>query len=179
MPADFEGTLLLYKAKNGDRRADLSAQMWMQQQVNIVNHCCAVAVLVVAVVLVGCSHKIGSLDVVGTYVANRGKGVDVLEVKRDGTYLYTCNPGKAPDFSNTGHWKSSSSDVSSFTNENTWSLHYDDGEPRMTFDDFRFCALDYRKPAGYWDVSVQRSWRGRIQLPVDRDVNFYFVKRDR
>lgn len=153
--------------------------MRMRQQVNTMNHWWVIAVLLAALALAGgCSHKIGPLDVVGTYVANRGKGIDVLEVKRDGTYLYTCNPGKAPDFSNTRHRQGSSSVASSFTNENHWSLHYDDGEPRMTFDDFRFCAVDYRKPAGYWDVSVQRSWRGVLRLPIDRDVNFYFVKQN-
>lgn len=151
--------------------------MRMRQQVNIMNRWCVFAVLLAP--LVGCSHKIDPLDVVGKYSANLGKGVDVLEVKRDGTYLYTCDPSKAPDFSNTGHWKGSSSNVSGFTNENNWSLHYDNGEPRMTFDKFRFCALDYRKPAGYWDVSVQRSWRGVIRLPIDRDINFYFVKQNR
>ena len=136
-------------------------------------------IVLAALALVGCSHKIGPADVVGTYRANRGNGVDVLDIKKDGTYLYTCNPGKAPDFSNTRHWNGSSSDVSSFSNENKWSLHYDDGDSRLTFDSFRFCAVDYRRPAGYWDVSVQRSWRGVIRLPIDPDINFYLVKQDR
>lgn len=152
--------------------------MRMQQRVNMIDYWSVFATILATLALVGCSHKISPLDVAGTYVANRGKGVDVLEVKKDGTYVYTCNPAKAPDFSNTSHWKGSSSDASSFTNGNNWSLHYDDGEPRMTFDGFRFCALDYRKQAGYWDVSVQRSWRGVLRLPIDRDVNFYFVKQN-
>jgi hypothetical protein len=144
-----------------------------------MSHLCVCTALLGDLVLVGCSHKVGPSDVLGTYVANRDKGADVLEVKKDGTYFYTCKLGETPDFANTAHWKNSSPDVSNFTNENHWSLHYDDGEPRMTFDDFRFCARDYRKAAGFWDVSVQRSWRGAFRLPIDRDVNFYFVKQDR
>jgi hypothetical protein len=150
--------------------------MRMQQQVSTMNRLGTFAALLAALVLVGCSHKVGPSDVLGTYVANRDKGVDVLEIKKDGTYFYTCKLGKAPDFANTGHRTNSSPDVSDFTNENHWSLHYEDSEPRLTFDNFRFCARDYRRAAGFWDVSVQRSWRGAIQLPIDRDVNFYFVK---
>jgi len=146
------------------------------QQVSTMSHVCVFAALLGALVLVGCSRKVGPSDVLGTYVANRDKGVDVLEVKKDGTYFYTCKLGKAPDFANTAHWTNSSSDVSDFTNENHWSLHYEDGEPRVTFDNFRFCARDYRRAAGFWDVSVQSSSTGAIRLPIDRDVNFYFVK---
>jgi hypothetical protein len=98
--------------------------MRMQQQVSTMNHLCACAALLGALVLVGCSRKVGLSDVLGTYVANRDKGADVLEVKKDGTYFYTCKLGDAPNFANTAHWKKSSPDVSNFTNENHWSLHY-------------------------------------------------------
>ena len=64
-------------AKRGAARV-VVAQGWasprMRQQVNMINHWCVFAVLFAALALVGCSHKIGPLDVVGTYVANRGKG---------------------------------------------------------------------------------------------------------
>jgi len=166
-------------AKQIAERPDFRSQgtpMRMQQQVSTMSHVCVFAALLGALVLVGCSRKVGPSDVLGTYVANRDKGVDVLEVKKDGTYFYTCKLGKAPDFANTAHWTNSSPDVSDFTSENHWSLHYEDGEPRVTFDNFRFCARDYRRPAGFWDVSVQSSWTGAMRLPIDRDVNSYFVK---
>lgn len=153
------------------------APMRMQQQLTDLRPLYAFAVLFAAVVLVGCSRKIASSNVVGTYVANLNEGVEILEVKSNGTYFYTCKLGKSPDFANTPHWSSSSSDVSDFTNENHWNLHYDGGEPRLTFDNFRFCARDYRRSSGFWDVSVQHSWTGTIRLPIDRDVNFYFVKK--
>ena len=166
-------------AKQIAERPDFRSQgtpMRMQQQVSTMSHVCVFAALLGALVLVGCSRKVGPSDVLGTYVANRDKGVDVLEVKKDGTYFYTCKLGKAPDFANTAHWTNSSPDVSDFTSENHWSLHYEDGEPRVTFDNFRFCARDYRRLAGFWDVSVQSSWTGAMRLPIDRDVNSYFVK---
>ena len=135
------------------------------------------AVLFAAVFIAGCSRRIDSSNVAGTYVANRNQGVDILEVRSNGTYLYTCKLAKSPDFANTPHWNNSSSDASDFTNENHWNLHYDGDEPRMTFDNFRFCARDYRGSSGFWDVSVLHSWTGAIRLPIDRDVNFYFVKK--
>ena len=105
--------------------------------------------------------------------------MDVLEIKRDGTYFYTCRLNKLPDFESTAHWTNASPDTSDFTNQGHWNLHNDAGQFRVAFDHFRFCASDYRRPAGFWDVPVRRSWKGMTQLPIDPDVNYYFVKKVR
>jgi hypothetical protein len=131
-----------------------------------------------ALLLDGCSARVTVSEVVGTYVANRGHGVDVLEIKGDGTYFYTCKFGEAPDFENTIHSSNAPQDRSDFINHDHWSLHYDNGDLRITLDHFQACALDYRRPAGFWDVPVKRSWTGGIRLPIDSDVNYYFVKKN-
>jgi hypothetical protein len=128
--------------------------------------------------LLGCSRKVGISDVLGTYAANRGQTVDTLEIKKDGSYFYTCKLASTPDFGNTAHWSNASPDTSDFTNEDHWKLHIDDGKPRITLDHFRACARDYRRPPGFWDLPVERSWRGTIQLPIDSDVNYYWVKQN-
>jgi len=135
-----------------------------------------VPTLLVILVLVGCSRRIAPADVAGRYTANRGNGVDVLEIRKDGLYSYTCKLGKTPDFENTTHWPQASIEATDFRNEGRWNLHYDEGEPRITLDHFQACARDYRRPPGLWDVPVERSLFGTIRLPIDSDVGFYFVK---
>lgn len=116
---------------------------------------------IVALFCVGCRQK-ERKDVIGTYIANHGKGLDEIELKQDGTYIYRCELNDGSKVTNTSHW----------------SFYDDHGEPRITFDHFQFCLTPYSKtPPGYWDVRVQRSMTGRLELALDSDVNFYYIKQ--
>lgn len=139
----------------------------------------AVLILLATVIIAQCSRKPGPGDIVGTYTANRGHGMDLLEIKKDGTYFYTCKLGKTRDFENTAHSTHDSGDTSDFTSQDHWNVHYDDGQLRITLQNFRACARDYRRPPGFWDLPVERTWKGIIQLPIDSDLNYYFVKKTR
>jgi hypothetical protein len=116
----------------------------------------------------GCSPRLQrSLerpDVFGRYVANHGKGLDVIELSPDGTYLYAYR----------------SSDGKEFRNKGRWTFYRQDGAPSITFDDFEFGLNGYGsgKPA-YWDVEVEASWLRELRLSLDPDLNYYYLKQRR
>jgi len=126
------------------------------------------AVLLAIVALTGCaryqtsSDALQRRDVIGKYVANHGKGLDLIDVRQDGTYAYTYRPSTGgEELRNTG----------------SWSLHYDDGKARITFHDFVFGWREYGGPMpGYWDVEVERSL-GKLRLCLDPDLNYYYVRQ--
>src|SRR5438128_1163566 len=98
----------------------------------------AVGVLGVLLVCSGCSTKVERSSVIGTYVANHGKGLESIEVRADGTYNYSCQV----DGRNLVH------------NQGRWIFHEQDGAGRLTFEEFGFCLPEYGSSPGYWDVEV-------------------------
>jgi hypothetical protein len=109
-----------------------------------------------------CSRRTDRPAVCGRYVANHGKGLDALDLKSDGTYIYNCHLNDGSTFHNTGVWK----------------FYYDGKEPRVTFDQFAFCLPGYGgRRLGYWDVEVERSWTGRLRLTLDPDLNYYYERQ--
>lgn len=110
-----------------------------------------------------CSPNVGPRAVLGRYVANHNKGLDVIELKQDGTYAYVYRPTQGEEFRNAGRW----------------TFYYKDEAPRITFRDFVFGLKSYGGlDPGYWDVEVERSWDGRLRLALDADLNYYYVKQD-
>lgn len=122
--------------------------------------------LVVAATLIAaaCSPKIDRTAILGRYVANHGKGLDAIELKQDGTYSYLYWPQGGAEFRNSGRW----------------TFYYQNSEPRVTFRDFVFGLRDYSGTMpGYWDVGVEQSWLGKLRLPLDADLNYYYLQRGR
>ncbi len=95
-------------------------------------------------------------------MANRDAGREVIELKRDGNYLYVCQVRGAEEFRNIGRWK----------------FYYQDGAPRITFQNFVVGPGGYgNAKLGFWDIEVDRSWFGSLRLPLDRDLGYYYIKK--
>jgi hypothetical protein len=131
------------------------------QSMNDRRHTLLYSVLSVFLAFAGCSRNITQDEVIGIYIANHHKGLDEIELQRTGLYTYTCklNDGKA------------------LKNSGSWSLHYENEEARITFNNFVFCLSQYGSKPAYWDVPVEKSWTGKLRLPLDRDLNYYFVRQ--
>ena len=111
----------------------------------------------------GCSPTIERRALLGKYVANHGKGLDAIELKHDGSYVYFYRSSSGKEFRNAGRW----------------TFYRQDNAPRITFNDFVFGLGGYggAKP-GYWDVEIERSWRGELRLSLDPDLNYYYLKQN-
>lgn len=118
-------------------------------------------VLILAINFIGCSRKVDRAAVVGEFLANHSKGLDAVDLEQDGTYVYTCHLKDQKEWTHTDHW----------------NFYYQEGHPRITFDNFIFCVPEYAKHPGYWDVEVERSATGKLELSLDPDLNYYFVKK--
>ena len=98
---------------------------------------------------------------IGKYIANHKKGIDTLELKKDGTYIY--------------YYKSA--DGKELTNTNRWQFEYQNKEPRITFEKFFFGLPGYgSKVPGFWDVEVEKSGK-TLRLCIDPDLNYYYEKQ--
>jgi hypothetical protein len=120
------------------------------------------SILSILLSLVGCSREVDSAAVLGTYVANHNKGLDEIELRQDGTYVYVCRLDDGKTLRNT----------------DGWTLHYENGQPRITFNHFTFCLSEYGAQPAYWDVPVDRTWTGTMRLPLDPDLGYYFIKQN-
>jgi hypothetical protein len=101
--------------------------------------------------------------VVGRYQANHAKGVDYIDLRPDGTYLY--------------YYKGEDGKI--LTNTNTWKFERVNGKPTITFSKFVFGLPGYgsQKP-GFWVVEVQRSFvAGNLRLCIDPDLGYYYLKK--
>ena len=57
-------------------------------------------------------------------------------------------------------------------------VHYQDGAPRITFQNFVVGPGGYgNAKLGFWDIEVDRSWFGSLRLPLDRDLGYYYIKK--
>jgi len=131
---------------------------------------CVLCMVVLAVSIVsGCAKKIDRSMLVGIYVANHGNAIETLELKSDGTYIYNYR----------------SSDGTAMTNSNRWEFAYEEGEPRITFDEFIFGLPGYgTKVPVSWDVGVERRWNflnhgylnNCIRICTNPDLNYYYEK---
>ena len=122
---------------------------------------CRYIVAFVLLGLLGCSEQIDQSMLIGKYIANHGKGIGILELKSDGTYIY--------------YYKAT--DGKELTNTNRWEFAYQNKEPRITFEKFIFGLPEYgTKMPGFWDVKVEKSGK-TIRLFIDPDLNYYYEKQ--
>jgi hypothetical protein len=120
-------------------------------------------ILFMLVIASACSDRIAPESVVGTYHANHGHGEETLELFSDGKYVLTYSAPGQPVL----------------RNENTWTFERDaDGSPALTFKEYIFGYRYQPRTSrpGWWYVRVEKSWTGHIELNVDPDLGFYYVK---
>jgi hypothetical protein len=99
-------------------------------------------------------------DIVGVYVADHEKGLDILKINPDGTYehFYTEKNRK------------------SHVNRNKWSFEIVDNiASGITFTDFHFYFRG-RKTGGYWYTEVDYDIFGKARFCLDPDLYHYYVK---
>ena len=109
--------------------------------------------------LTSCSKPIDRAGLIGTYTANHGKGLDVLELRDDGTYVHSYQSAGGVILTNSSNWEV--------------SLEHDIS--RITFSKFSFTFDVGSKVSGFWDVEVERSGK-KLRLVIDPDLNYYYEK---
>lgn len=108
-----------------------------------------------------CTQKIERSIVVGKYIAKQDNGIDILELKSDGTYIYYYR----------------FYDGMELKNSNKWEIEYQNNETRITFDKFIFGLTGYgTKRPGFWNVKVEKS-KKTLRLCIDPDINYCFEKQ--
>lgn len=111
--------------------------------------------------LFGCSKDIDRSMLIGKYIANHKNGIETLELKSDGTYVYYYKISEGKELLNT----------------NRWQFEYQNNEPRITFVKFIFGLPGYgTKVPGFWDVEVIKTGK-TLRLNVDQDMNYYLEKQ--
>jgi hypothetical protein len=130
-------------------------------EVMLIKRLQMIMVLIALTSNVACSRKIDRGTVIGKYAANHEKGLDAIELLKDGTYVYDCRLKSGKELHNTDRW----------------TFAFEDGEPRITFNHFVFCLPEYGAKPGYWDVKAERSLSGAVHLVIDPDLNYYYAKQ--
>ncbi len=106
----------------------------------------------------GCSEKFQESDLIGMYVLNTGPGVNTLELKVDGTYVYTYGENGFTKINITGKWEL----------EKTYYGQV------VTLAHFRPRG-EGTKDYGYYLLTPNRFF-GSIRLVRDEDVNEFYKK---
>ena len=115
-----------------------------------------IAAIALTATLIGAafSPKIERSAVIGRYVANHGKGLDVIDLRVDGTYAYIFRPVRGGEIRNAGRW----------------TFYRQGNTSRVTFRDFIFGLSDYGEEA-----TGSKNTRYHIQL--GRSFRKLFVER--
>ncbi|MUO79434.1 hypothetical protein GOZ78_17730 [Agrobacterium vitis] len=118
-----------------------------------------------ALMLSGCGDDLNLGDAVGIFQSNHGHGVEVLDIRPDGTYVLTYQKV----------------DSTVFTNSSRWTFEKDkDGVASMSFYYFRFGYTDSPPPfgdrIGILHVDIERSFWGTPEMIVDPDLGYAYVK---
>ena len=115
----------------------------------------------------GCRRVINRDLIVGEYRANHNRGLDTLELKASGTYLYRYDGVDGRHVVNTNEWK--------FMN--------DRGRPLIACFGFVFGLPEYNGTSGRpgtWLVEVSRPlFGGPLRLKLDPDRDYYYIKQTR
>ena len=120
-----------------------------------------ITVLAISLMLAGCIRPVQKSDAAGQFSLNKGGRPNTLDINADGTYRLTCQQ----------------QDGTQYRHEGRWEFRREDGESRITFDEFIFCDSPSSTKPAYWDVAIQRSWNGQIRMAVSLDRDEYYIKR--
>ncbi len=112
--------------------------------------------LLFAMMVAGCSKITDSSQIVGVYHAGHSDGVETIELRADGTYIYRFN----------GSTGTAIEEYSA-----TWKLEPYGDEPKVFLDNFkpRFPNAPNLGPIGTL-LGVEKKWKQiRLYLSYDRD----------
>jgi hypothetical protein len=134
----------------------------LRRAVEVVKKICVLCLLAF---VSACSSGIDRESVVGTYHANHGHGEEALELLANGRYVLTYSAPGQPVL----------------RNESTWEIENDaDGSAALSFKDYVFGYRNNVRPGtsrpGWWHVRIEKSWTGHVELNVDPDLGFYYIK---
>jgi hypothetical protein len=110
-----------------------------------------------AVGTAACSRSVGVDELAGLYRANHELGTDLVDVQAGGTYIHR--------FTRNG---------TAVSEEGTWQIE-SDPHLTVTFNRFRWVDGVGSAQPGFWVVTPVRRW-GRVNLPIDEDKGFFYVK---
>jgi hypothetical protein len=117
----------------------------------------------------GCSRGIETSDVIGNYIANHGKGTDILEIRADGTYSHTYKStleGEDAAFNYTDNWEFEQDSNRIVLN------HYIQGWPWRPGDKVDLIPRNM-------NTVVKRSFfSGTVKILIDVDSNYYYEKEE-
>jgi hypothetical protein len=121
--------------------------------------------IVGAVAWGGCTRAPQREEVIGTYVLNKGRAHDELVLYPTSLYVHNYMPAGAPAIIDSGQWRIDSRN----------------GSYRLVFTKFIMRARNEsfpgaQQPRGTWVVTVDKTITGKLQLEVDGDIGWYYVK---
>jgi len=116
------------------------------------------------IVLCACEAQFKESELVGTYKANHGKGEDIIVLKEGGKYLHSFKTLEK-----------------TFEREGVWEYEIFEDQPLISFYNFQHRWEDnyytYKKDErNIWPAFIERSIFGKIILPLDDDLGFYYEK---
>lgn len=120
--------------------------------------------------LLGCNEPLpSSEELAGQYVMNRGHAIDEIEIFPSGTYVHTFQAPGGQTAADSGEW----------------STRVYDG-PRVFFESFRDWSHAERlgkgpgsdlETPGAWPARIRRPLRGGLELIVDDDLDWAYIKQ--
>lgn len=110
----------------------------------------------------GCRSQIDEATLVGTYIANHGRGKDTLFVEPGGKYIH--------------HFLGPSG--KRFEDEGTWDFESDPaGNYNVVFTGFQHYWDEGARSNAIWPAYVQRSLFGKVRILLNEDLSYYYEKR--
>jgi hypothetical protein len=108
-------------------------------------------------------------ELVGTYRADYGYGIEQLTIRSDGTYRQDFGEtGQPPHQVNEGRWEIRNRDG------DFWDPQMLELQDALLVD---FAGHRRDPPArALWAIPIRRGWTGRMKLPIFEDIGLEFEK---
>lgn len=109
------------------------------------------------------SPNVLSESLPGSYKGNSAQHIEVLTIYPDNRYIYYFSNNASQEIHNAG----------------TWEYEQHISKPGVTFNNFVFGHSDYgtKRMPSFWNVEIQTTWLGKIQLCIDEDIDYCLIKR--
>ncbi len=125
-----------------------------------------IIIFLILIALCACQVEFQESELIGTYKANHGKGEDIIVLKENGKYLHTFKTSE-----------------NLFEREGNWEYEIFKDQPLISFYNFQhrwrdnYYTYEFEKgERNIWPAFIERTIFGKITLPLDDDLGFYYEK---
>lgn len=128
------------------------------------------------IAIFGCDYsvdpsKFNKQELIGKYIANHGKGEDIILLKPDGSFTHLLKSKKTIVKEQKGKWQ-----YETFESDGPWGK---EKKAMISFENFSHTWDKNRAvESGIWMTNIEKSSSGKIRLPLDYDMDYYYEKID-